>query len=70
MIRITQKDAVAKLQAVLASLGAVPLPDKDGLILITPEQFTKCIDAARQGAIEACMAEQYYVDGGGNRRRQ
>ena len=69
MIRITQGDAVEQIQRLLVSLGAIPLDvNESGLIVITPAAFTKCIDAARKGAIEASEAERYYIDEGGNRR--
>ena len=52
MYRITNKDALAKLQAVIVEQGAPALPlTEAGLIVLTPEQFTLCIEAARKGAV-------------------
>ena len=64
MIRITRPDAIEIIQGVLVNLGAIPLPvSDDGLIVMTPDQFTKIVDAARAGAIEMHMAEQHYTAG-------
>jgi len=56
MIRIMRPDAVNALQAIIVSLGAIPLEvGNAGLIIITPEQFQKCIEAAREGADQGCF---------------
>lgn len=58
MIRICKKDAVEMIQGVVVSLGGIPLPVTDaGVIVITPAQFAKCIEAAREGAAEAVREE-------------
>jgi hypothetical protein len=58
VIRISQSDAVDDIQRVIVRLGGIPLDARDGgLIVITPEQFRKAIEAARQGAAEEVREE-------------
>ena len=49
MIRITNPDAIDDIQRALVRLGAIPLPVRESvLIVITPEQFAKVIEAERE----------------------
>jgi hypothetical protein len=59
VIRICKPDAVNEIQRVIVSLGGIPLDVKagGGLLVMTPEQFGKAIEAARQGAEEAVREE-------------
>jgi hypothetical protein len=59
VIRISQRDAVDDIQRVIVRLGGIQLDTKEGvgLIVMTPEQFGKAIEAARTGAAEAVREE-------------
>jgi hypothetical protein len=58
MIRISQPEAVDDIQRIIVRLGGMLLPVREsGLIVITPEQFAKAIEAARDGEAQRVRAE-------------
>lgn len=58
MIRISNPEAVDDIQRIIVRLGGMLLPVREaGLIVMTPEQFSKAIGAAREGAAERAREE-------------
>ena len=56
MIRITSEKPVGDVLAVIRNLGAnFHLGRSRSLVIMTPEDFARCIEAAREGATQAVV---------------
>ena len=56
MMRITSAKPVSQIIAVIHSLGAnFHLGESRSVVIMTPEDFARCIEAAREGATQGVV---------------
>ena len=56
MIRITSAKPVSQIIAVIESLGGkFHLGESRSVVIMTPEDFARCIEAAREGAMRGAV---------------